>query len=187
VIVDESVTGLKRIFLAFAAFFAVLFDRAFASAVARLRAAQAPGVLAPGGASASLPAREETRAAPDALQLLAVFQRDGRLIDFLQEDLAAFSDADIGAAARTVHTGCRKVLDGYLKLEHVYGDPEGASVTLQAGFDPSRVRLTGNVVGSPPFKGILRHPGWRISEVTLPSRPDGQDPTILAPAEVDLP
>ena len=31
-----------------------------------------------------------------------MLQREGRLIDFLQEDLAAFPDADVGAAARAV-------------------------------------------------------------------------------------
>jgi len=118
--------------------------------------------------------------------VLALLQRDGRLIDFLSEDLNGFSDAEIGAAARTVHVGCRKVLDSYLVLEPVYREQEGATVTVGTGFDPAAVRLSGNVVGSPPFRGSLRHHGWRATKATFPPIPPAHDPRILAPAEVEL-
>jgi hypothetical protein len=117
--------------------------------------------------------------------VLSLLQRDGRLIDFLSEDLTGFSDAEIGAAARTVHAGCKKALETYLELEPVFRDSEGATVTVAAGFDPAAVRLTGNVVGSPPFKGALRHHGWRATRATFPPPPK-QDPKIIAPAEVEL-
>jgi Domain of unknown function (DUF2760) len=132
--------------------------------------------------SSPAPVREHS----EALQVLALLQRDGRLIDFLSESLEGFSDSEIGAAARTVHAGCRKALDAYLDLEPVYGEAEGASVTVAAGFDPSAVRLTGNVVGEPPFKGSLRHHGWRATRTAFPALPQEQDPRILAPAEVEL-
>jgi hypothetical protein len=64
-------------------------------------------------------------------------------------------------------------------------EAEGAKVTLPAGFSPRAVRLTGNVVGSPPFAGILRHHGWKIGAIRMPSAP--ADPTLIAPAEVELP
>lgn len=121
-----------------------------------------------------------------ALHVLAMLQRDGRLLDFLQEDIAAYDDAQVGAAARAVHEGCKKAIVPYVKLEPVRGEAEGATVTIDAGFDPARVRLTGNVVGTPPFRGRLAHPGWRAAEVKLPPLPPGADPTILAPAEVEL-
>jgi uncharacterized protein DUF2760 len=128
-------------------------------------------------------------AAPDprgALQLLALLQREGRLVDFVEEDLAGFPDASIGAAARTVHAGCKRAIEELFRLEAVYREPEGAKVTVAPGFDAATVRLTGNVVGKPPFQGALRHHGWRAREVKLPPAPDGKDLAILAPAEVEL-
>jgi hypothetical protein len=133
--------------------------------------------------------KPEPLRAPDtraAVQLLSLLQREGRLVDFIEEDLTGFPDSAIGAAARTVHAGCKKAIQELFQLEPVYREPEGAQVTVGAGFDPAAIRLTGNVVGSPPFKGSLRHHGWRAREVKLPSAPDGKDPGILAPAEVEL-
>ncbi len=124
---------------------------------------------------------------PDAaLQLLGLFQNEARLIDFLEEDIAAYSDADIGAAARIVHEGCRKVLHEHFDIEPVRSEQEGLRITLPKGFDPSEVRLTGNIVGEPPFQGVLVHRGWRTTEVKLPQLSEGHRADILAPAEVEL-
>jgi uncharacterized protein DUF2760 len=128
-------------------------------------------------------------AAPDprgALQLLALLQREGRLVDFIEEDLAGFPDASIGAAARTVHAGCKRAIEEYFRLEPVFREAEGARVTVAPGFDPAAIRLTGNVVGKPPFQGALRHHGWRAREVKLPPAKDGSDQSLVAPAEVEL-
>jgi hypothetical protein len=121
-----------------------------------------------------------------AVQLLAILQREGRLLDFLQEDVDAYSDAQIGAAVRDIHRGCKKALAEHMPLEPVLREPENAQVRVDPGFDPSRIRLVGNVVGEPPFTGALRHHGWRIAKVTLPSPPRGTDPSVVAPAEVEL-
>ena len=119
------------------------------------------------------------------LAVLGLLQREGRLVDFLQEDVSGFSDADIGAAARVVHAGSRKVLSQYLTLQPVLADAEGASVTVPAGFNAERIRLTGNIAGQPPFRGALKHHGWVATEVRLPA-PSSLDPRIIAPAEVEL-
>lgn len=121
-----------------------------------------------------------------ALAFLAMLQREGRFVDFLQEDVAAFGDADIGAAARVVHAGCRKALAQHLTLEPVLREAEGAAVTVNAGFDAQRIRLTGNVAGQPPFRGALKHHGWVAKEVRLPAVSEALDPRVLAPAEVEL-
>jgi hypothetical protein len=137
----------------------------------------------------SVPAVEETgpvRRRSDAVQLLAVLQRDGRLVDFLREEIESFSDAQIGAAVRAVHAGCRQALEEHLVIEPVNGADEGTQVTVESGFDPSAIRLTGNVSGDPPFTGALRHRGWRAKEVQLPTDARGQDPEIIAPAEVEI-
>jgi hypothetical protein len=121
-----------------------------------------------------------------ALQLLALLQREGRLIDFLEEEIASFSDAQVGAAARDIHKGCRKVLAEHVHVEPVLPDQDEAAVKVEPGFDPSRIRLVGNVVGQPPFTGTLKHPGWRGAAVTLPDLPASVDPSVIAPAEVEL-
>ena len=126
-------------------------------------------------------------ATPDAaLQLLGLLQRDARLIDFVQEDIAAYGDADIGAAARLVHEGCRKVLKEHMTLAPVRAESEGARITLPAGFDAAQVRLTGNVVGQAPFTGTLSHRGWKVTELRLPQLAEGHDASIVAQAEVEL-
>jgi hypothetical protein len=120
------------------------------------------------------------------LAVLSLLQREGRLIDFLQEDMAAFSDAEIGAAARVVHAGCRKVLSECCTLEPVLKDAEGAAIQVPAGFDAQRIRLTGSVAGSPPFSGTLKHHGWLAATVRLPAVSAAMDARVLAPAEVEL-
>jgi hypothetical protein len=162
-----------RLWLAIVCSFRIVFDPRFAAEVAALRDRQRPAL--PPTAPQSGP----------ALHLLSLLQREGRLIDFCEEELAGFSDAQIGAAARTVHDGCRKALRGALTLAPVRSEPEGSSVMLPPGFDPHAVRLSGNVMGSPPFSGVLRHHGWKATEVRMPAA--SGDPTVIAPAEVELP
>jgi hypothetical protein len=120
------------------------------------------------------------------LATLSLLQREGRLIDFLKEDMASFSDAEIGAAARVVHGGCRKVLTEYLAIEPALKEPEGAAIQVPAGFDAQRIRLTGQVGGQPPFRGTLKHHGWVATAVRLPTISETLDPRVLAAAEVEL-
>ncbi len=181
-----------RIFAAFRAFFAVLFGRA-EPGPAQLAA---PVEAAPGEAQRAAPAGFDTVAlqrraeSRGALQLLSLLQREGRLVDFLAEAIDGYSDAQIGAAARDVHRGLRRALADHLPTEPVLREQEEAQVRVDPGFDPRRIRLTGRVVGEPPFTGTLRHHGWRVREVKLPElvRGDGElDLTVVAPAEVELP
>jgi hypothetical protein len=125
-------------------------------------------------------------AGPD-LRILAVLQRDGRLVDFLQEDLDTYTDAQIGAAVRDIHRGCRKALRDYLTVEPILDGAEESPVSVPADFDPAEIRLSGNVQGSPPFKGVLKHHGWRVKSVQLPVLPTSRGETsVLAPAEVEI-
>ncbi|QOQ82919.1 MULTISPECIES: DUF2760 domain-containing protein [Comamonas] len=121
-----------------------------------------------------------------ALQLLGLMQREARFVDFIQEDVAPYTDAEIGAAARVVHEGCRKVLREHFTLSPVCSEAEGSRITLQAGFDAAAVRLTGNVVGQPPFTGTLSHRGWLVTQVKLPQLTDIQAAKVIAQAEVEL-
>lgn len=187
----------SRIFYAWVVYFKVLFDGEYA---AMLQAGGPKALPAPDPEPKKLeekkedekkpaPKKEEPPKPPPtdaALQLLALFQREGRFVDFLEEDVASFADADIGAAARVVHAGCRKALREHVKLEPVRSEEEGAKVTLPESFSPAEVKLTGNVAGKGPYAGTLRHKGWRAAEITLPTAVNGHDARVLAQAEVEL-
>ena len=121
------------------------------------------------------------------LMLLAALQREGRLVDFLRQDVAAFSDEDVGAAARVVHGGSRKVLQQFFEFEPAIKGEEGMPMSVPQGFDAHRIRLTGNVTGHPPFKGTLKHHGWVATAVRMPEVSEALDPRVVAPAEVELP
>jgi len=122
-----------------------------------------------------------------AIQLLSLLQRQGRLIDFLQEDLNAYQDEQIGAAVRNIHEGCKKTLSEHFKLEPIFSQEEGTEISISSGFDANEIRLTGNVSGEPPFKGAIRHKGWKVVKVDLPQLlQDKEKNMIIAPAEVEI-
>lgn len=121
-----------------------------------------------------------------ALAMLSLFQREGRLVDFLREDLSEHDDEAIGAAVRDIHRGCQKILEEHFALEAVMPGAEEDRVDVPRGFDPGEIRLIGEADGDPPFRGVLRHHGWRVTEVTFPVLADGVDRRVLAPAEVEI-
>lgn len=180
-----------RLWLAVVCFFRVVFDGAFAASARALLQSASGGAPA---AETPAPVREPAEpavqslvppATDSALQLLGLLQREGRLVDFLQQDVSAFTDTDIGAAARVVHDGCRKALASHLEIHPVREEREGTGITLDV-VDPHAIKLVGNVSGSAPFRGTLRHRGWRAQSVRLPKPVAGYDPSVLAPAEVEL-
>ena len=121
-----------------------------------------------------------------ALALLALLQREGRLVDFLRESLDSYEDVDIGVAVRDIHRGCKKVIEEHFVLEAVMPGEEDTRVKVPAGFDPGEVRLIGKISGEPPFTGTLRHHGWRVTEVKLPTLTEGVDRRVLAHDEVEI-
>ena len=185
--IESDMSFLGRLSLAVGTFFAVLGDREFAAQVRRLRdgaEVEAP-FTAPQPAPTTAPTIKET--SPEAaLQLLGLLQRGARFVDFVEEDIAGYSDADIGAAARLVHDGCRATLREHFTIRPVRDEAEGSRVTLADGFDATAIRLTGNVVGKPPFTGNISHRGWRVEDVRLPMLTKTHDATVIAQAEVEL-
>lgn len=180
----------RRIPLAFGAFFRTFSDADFALRIDphRPQAEGAPAPEMPSVAQPPMPAPDPLKELPPeaALQLLNMLQREARLIDFAMENLSAYSDAEIGAAARVVHEGCGKVMREHFSIEPVRPETEGSRITLNEGFDAAAIRLTGNVVGKPPFHGSLSHRGWRVVDIRLPKLTKGHDASVLAPAEVEL-
>jgi len=201
----SSVSLPQRLWLSWVCAFRILFDERFAARVALLREREArterlraPVGSAPAPAAAAAPVSASVPApvpapAPDAapdplggaLQLLSLLQREGRLVDFIEQEVTTFSDAEIGAAARVVHEGCRRALHAHARVVSVRSEAEGAALTLERASED--VKLVGNVAGSAPFRGVLRHRGWRIEELTLPTRVGAYDAKIVAPAELELP
>jgi hypothetical protein len=182
----------ERVVFAFRCFFSILFRADIPSDIAE-KLAKTGGPVPPGPSSAapSVSRLKEIERLPSetfdrAVQMLALLQRDGRLIDFLAEDISAYPDAQLGAAVRTIHEACRQVLEHYVKLEPILNSEEDQPVTVKAGFDLAAIKFIGNVAGELPVRGMLRHKGWRVKEVNLPSLPQGAGRMVVAPAEVEL-
>ncbi|MCK5837608.1 MAG: DUF2760 domain-containing protein [Desulfobacula sp.] len=120
------------------------------------------------------------------LHSLSVLQRDGRLMDFFDEDLGLYDDEQIGAAVRSVQEDCKKTIKKYIDPKPVIDSEEGETITIEPGFDIDAIKLVGNVAGDPPFKGTLKHRGWRAGKNEIPKLSDIQDSTIIIPAEVEI-
>jgi hypothetical protein len=179
---------LNRIVLAFRAFFNLLFsgelsaDLMNALKVSRRGAAPATAPSKPTAAAAAAPT---VRVADGALQILGIMQRDARLIDFLMEDIAAYSDDQIGAAVRELHDQCRDSIARYVTLSPVIDGVEGTYAKAPSA-DANLVKFVGNVPAQPPAGGTLRHKGWRAAKVDLPALAAKQDASVIAPAEIEI-
>ena len=182
----------ERVAIAFRFFFSILFHGDIPSDIVEKPVQPAgPASHLPAAAQASASRPKETerpasQAFDRAVQMLALLQRDGRLIDFLAENISPYPDAQLGTAVRTIHEACRKVLERYVKLEPILNSEEDQPVTVQGGFDPAAIKLLGNVTSEPPIRGVLRHKGWHVKEVNLPPLPQGSGRMVIAPAEVEL-
>jgi uncharacterized protein DUF2760 len=173
----------KRFSYAFKSFFGILSSGEIPPDVAR-ELVQPPAPVAP---VQQPPPAVAVESADRAVQMLAILQRDGRLIDFLTEDISPYPDAQIGAAVRDLHQNCKQTLERYVTLEPVIASEEGQPVTVQEPVDPAEIKLIGNVSGRPPLRGLLRHRGWRVSAVNLPPLPSGTGRSVVAQAEVEIP
>ena len=172
---------MNRIVLAFRCFFGILFSGRLSPEVvtalglARREAAPQPAAPAP----------KLLKPSDGALQMLGILQRDSRLVDFLMEDITSYSDDQIGAAERELHDQCRDSVARYVTLQPVIDGVEGTFAQAPSA-DPGMVKFVGNVPAKPPSGGSLRHKGWRAAKIDLPPLPAGQDPNIIAPAEIEI-
>ncbi len=195
---------MSRLSIAFRCFFSLLFKGKISETLfEELRGRVAPpspettersasaadAVAAAAAARPPTVRKAETPAlggAERAVQVLALLQRDARLIDFIKEDIGEYDDAQVGAAVRDMHASCRATIDRYLTLEPVMAGEEGRPVTVEAGFDPGTIKLIGNVTGKLPVRGVLRHRGWRAGAVRLPELTQTPAVSVIAPAEVEV-
>jgi hypothetical protein len=172
---------LNRILLAFRSFFALLFHGDLSDGLRQDLGVTRRGAAKPAAAAAPV----AVRATDGALQIISILQRDSRLVDFLMEDIASYSDDQIGAAVRDLHDQCRESLARYMKLEPVIDGVEGTYAQAPSK-DANIVKFIGNVPATPPAGGTLRHKGWRASKVDLPSVSPKQDVSVIAPAEIEV-
>jgi hypothetical protein len=177
---------LSRILLAFRSFFDILFGGQLSEGVlAGLGVTKrAPGPSSTSRAAAP-PSAPAVKPSDGALQMLAILQRDSRLLDFLMEDMTPYSDDQIGGAVRELHDQCRDSVARYVTLQPIIDGVEG-TFTQAPSKDPNLVKFVGNVPATPPSGGTLRHKGWRAAKVDLPSLTAGQNAAILAPAEIEI-
>ncbi len=182
---------MSRISLAFRGFFALLSSGKLPDdMVAELGLIRRVAVpVTP--AKAEAPKAEPAKPSDGAVQLLATLQQESRIVDFLMEDIAPYSDEQVGQAMRGVHEQCRKALDRVMTLTPVVDGVEGTPTNLAAkglsNKDKARIKLIGKV---PPDgkaeAGILRHRGWQADKVTLPALKAGERATIVAAAEIEI-
>ncbi len=164
------------------AFWAILKDDDKAHAWENLGAAQpAP----------QEPAQQQEKAAAGdgdaaAVHLLAILQREARLMDYLEESLDGYGDADVGAVSRKVHDDCRRTIEKYFSVSPIMAETENSQVTVPAGFDANRIKISGNAVGEPPYTGTLQHKGWSAVSKGLPQRGKSHDASVIFPAEVEV-
>lgn len=153
----------------------------------RGQAAATPALKTEAAKPASIPV-VANQADAEVVNFLATMQEKGRLVDFLMDDVTSYTDAQVGAAARVVHAGCRAALMEHFAIRRVRDEPEGSTVSVPQGYAADEYRLVGKISGDPPFSGRLVHAGWKTESVKLPrvlKTSDDRFPTI-APAEVEL-
>ena len=188
---------MERFVFALKLFLKILIDNSIFD-----RAAQAFPQLVPGKAAPRptqpAPTTPAPKAAPtpptapvstrsDALTLLSVLQREARLIDFLKEEIGGYADAQIGAAVRDVHRDAAATLERLFALRPLMDQPEGTEISLSANPDTARLRLVGNLGGTPPSRGRLQHAGWQATKQDLPQYTGAASSAmVVAPAEVEV-
>ena len=175
---------MHRILLAIRVFFAILFHGETAR---KVEAALVRGEAAEPKPIPRTPSAPKPPLRSEAVTLLAALQREARFVDFIQENLTGYNDAQIGAAARDVHRDCGKVLQRMFEIQPASDAEEDSPVEVPEGFDAGRFRLVGNVVGEPPFTGKMTHHGWIVQKCELPTWAGSNDAAkVIAPIEVEL-
>jgi hypothetical protein len=179
-----------RLIIALRAFFRVLFQRSFAERVAALLN-EAPAPSSPTSTAAQPAPRPRGAAAArgrsEALTLLAALQREARFVDFVQEDLDGYPDAQVGAAVRDVHRACRQLLQRMFALQPVVTQPEGSDLEVPEGYDAGRFHLTGKLGSATGHRGRLVHHGWEATLCNLPEWTGTPEAArVIAPAEVEV-
>jgi len=155
-------------------------DPVFAAKLDELLGKPVPGAEPPKPVGPPKPSGEP-------LRILALLQQEAKFVDFILDDLSQATPTQIADYVKQMQPKAKETLQKYLKIDTVIAETEGQETTVPVGFDPSTIRVLGNVTGNPPFKGSVDHPGLKVTELKLPPVPEGQNLFVLQPAEVQLP
>ena len=152
----------------------------------RTKAAPARSAAEPIAPAAAPPAAKPADA--EVVSFLGLVQEKGRLVDFLMDDIAPYTDAQVGAAGRVLHEGCKAVLQEHFAIRALRDEGEGSKITVPRGYAADEYRLVGRISGEAPFKGTLVHHGWKTEWVKLPRLVAASADRLpaIAPAEVEL-
>jgi len=134
----------------------------------------------------SSPPREGERSDLSHLRLLSYLQQASRLVDFLKEDIASFSDAQVGAVVRKIHRDCAQAIEELVTIRPLKEEKEGSTIQVPRGYHPAEVKIVGKVKGEAPFTGILTHRGWKAQKRSLPKKIGEQESEVISPAEVEV-
>jgi hypothetical protein len=172
-ILPKAIAGVAVLLL-----IAILADRSKAESAGPAAKAPAPIAAAP----------LANQADSEVVNFLAILQERGRFVDFLMDDITPYSDAQVGAAGRVLHEGCKAVLLEHFGIRPMREEGEGSKITIPTGYAPDDYRLVGKITGEAPFTGTLVHHGWRVEWVRLPRllRASADRLPAIAPAEVEL-
>ena len=177
--------------LALGAFLKCLFNRDFAEGVKGLALERKKDSRCQASFKDDVPSQEKQQSKPDelypwgAVHVLAELQKEGRFMDFIEEDLSEYEDDEIGSSVRSIHEGCKRALEKICERDKIIDQEEESSVRVDRDYDANAIKLTGRVSDMFPLKGQLVHPGWRVKDIRLPLRSKGLRP-VLAPAEVEI-
>lgn len=131
------------------------------------------------------PAKPPRPTRDSALTLLATLQREARLVDLVQEDLAQFSDAQVGAAARPCLQQCAQTMSRLFSLTPLVEAGEGESIDVSSDASPLRFQWVGEGTSN---AGKLIHHGWQAGKVELPVwNGAAEDALVIAPAQIQSP
>lgn len=193
---------------AFRAFFSAIFNRQAAQKIDLvLKELRQPALPAPknqgdkstlqtdgkaGDAKGTAPAKpvnvpvQSTRS--EAITLLSTLQREARLLDLVQEPLDAYSDAQVGAAARDVLRDTSKSLQRMFELRPLVESEEGTNIAIPADSSAARYRIVSTSSSKAnPSSGVLVHPGWVATVSKVPQWNGAtNDALVIAPAEVEV-
>lgn len=169
--------------LALRSFWKTLTDKKIAEAVALALDGEPLVPALPESKPAPAPAKPTAPSQSPAITLLAALQRDARLLDLVFENLDAYQDAQIGAAARPCLKQCRESLERLVPMQRVIEGEENTVVDIPADAAATRVRWVDDAAGG--TRGRLVHAGWCAKSVELPvwSGPKA-DANVVAPAQV---
>jgi hypothetical protein len=123
---------------------------------------------------------------PSHIRLIALLQQSGRLVDFLKEDISPFSDEQVGGVVRQIHEDTAKCLEEFVTIRPVRDEMEGSVIRVEKGYDPSLIKIVGNVSGQAPYTGVLIHKGWKAHKKSLPKKIGKQTNEVITPAEVEV-